>query len=75
MMGLSSDFSSIASAREVSFAKQYCLIFKRFMLYAVRTPISVVFFALMACFQGLLQASIFNGVGAEKFTINRDADI
>ena len=50
MIGLSTDFSNIAKAREVSFGKQYWLIFKRFMLYAFRTPISVVSFAFMACF-------------------------
>ena len=74
-MSVTNDFSNIAKTREVSFGKQYCLIFKRFMLYAIRTPISVVSFAFMAVFQGILQGSIFHGVGAEKFIIDKDTDI
>ena len=50
MESVSNDFSRIAKTREVSFGKQYCLIFKRFMLYSIRTPISVVAFAFMAIF-------------------------
>ena len=49
-MSVTNDFSNIAKTREVSFGKQYCLLFKRFMLYAIRTPISVVSFAFMAVF-------------------------
>ena len=67
--------SVIALDREVSFSKQWWLLYKRMMLYSWRNPISIVFLWFLACFQAFLQSSIFWKVGAEKFSFDRSHDI
>jgi hypothetical protein len=67
---LSSGFTEIAATREVSQFKQYYLLLGRFMLYTWRAPISIVFLFFLAFFTAFLQASIFHGVGAQKFNLD-----
>ena len=61
-------FSVIAKSREVPLCKQYCLLLKRFMIYTVRSPISIVFLIFLAFFQAFLQASIYHGIGEMQFS-------
>jgi len=47
---LNTRFSVIASQRKVSFCLQWWLLYKRFMIYTWRNPISVVFLFFLAGF-------------------------
>lgn len=62
--GMNRRLSIIGETRGVSRCKQFRLIMGRFLLQAVRQPLSVVFLIFMGIFQALLQASIFSGVAA-----------
>ena len=68
----------IANQRKVSFCKQWALLYKRFMVFTVRNPISIVFLVFMAMFQSFIQASLFWKLGQDKFTLtdmNRNTEI
>ena len=56
--------------RTVPFGQQYSLLLKRMYTQAFRNPIAFAALIIMAFFQGLLQASIFGGVGALDYEPN-----
>ena len=67
---LNTRFSVIARQREVSFCLQWWLLYKRFMIYTWRNPISILFLVFLVFFTAFLHASIFGGIGAEQFNTN-----
>ena len=71
---LNTRFSIIAQEREVSFWLQWWLLYKRFMIYTWRKPLSIVFLIVIAVFQAFLQASIFWKLGQEKYTLDKQHD-
>lgn len=52
------------TSRNVPFKKQYFLLLNRMFMMAWRIPVAFLALVMMAFFQGLLQASIFQDVGA-----------
>ena len=60
-------FSVMAQEREVSFGRQFWLLYKRFMIYTWRNPVSIVFLIFMGCFTAFLQSSIFWKLGEDKY--------
>ncbi len=72
---LNTRFSVIAAEREVPFSLQWWLLYKRFMVYTWRNPISLVFLVFLAIFQAFLQASIFWKLGADKFSLDKEANV
>lgn len=72
---LNTRFSVIARQREVSFCKQWWLLYKRFMIYTWRNPISILFLVFLAFFQAFLQASIFWKLGEDTISLRpKDQD-
>lgn len=72
---LNTRFSWIAAQRKVSFCRQWWLLYKRFMVYTWRNPISIVFLFVLAAMQAFLQASIYGGIGQEQFSIDKSKNI
>ena len=56
-----------ALTRSVPLGQQYKLLLKRIYTQAFRVPIAFFALIIMAIMQGLLQASIFGGVGAQDY--------
>ena len=61
--GLSKTRSHVLT-RQIPLCQQYKLLVRRMYTQAFRVPIAFLALVIMGFFQGLLQASIFTGVGA-----------
>ena len=60
--------SIVGKTREIGFLKQYKLLFLRFLTYTSRKPMLIVTKILIGLMQALLQAALFHGIGAVKFS-------
>ena len=52
-----------------SWLTDLCLIFKRFMLSNYRNPMSLYFFACLACIMAFLEATLYFKIGRGKFVV------
>jgi len=62
-------FTQIAASRKVGCCKMFWLVYRRDLQFTWRNPISVIFLIFIACWQGMLQASIFYHLGTFEFSI------
>ena len=54
--------------RRSPFSRQFKLLLNRFYTKSSRNPIAYIALVFMGIMQGLFQASIFGGAGAEDYT-------
>lgn len=57
----------MAQEREVAFSRQFWILYKRFMIYTWRNPVSIVFLIFLGGFTAFLNAAIFWKLGEDKY--------
>ena len=72
---LNDSFTSVGKHRNASFCREFTLLLHRNVLFQYRNPHQAIALALSAVFLAIMEACVFHGVGAEKYTYNYEHDI